>query len=462
MSHQPSRHRRNRSIRLAIVTSLISKGSTIILQFVSLPIAARLLGREEFGIYATISLSVFMVAMLELGIGPALARGISEASAKKDRGREGQLYVSGAALLAGLALLGSLIAALVLTLVPIPVLFGEKYEPFADTMRPALWLGVFLMVGQVAVEMTDRVREGYMESGIVNAWGAVGNIVGAIVVFIGIQSQPSVSFLLLAVFGPNILARAVSTALMIRQRPWLIAKTVRPDRSTMRALIKDGLSYSATSFVVYLVEYSLCALIVGRISGPGAVAVFHVMMAITTAFTGMLVMVGRPIWAAVVDAMESDDHHWLTTVTGRYYKFLGALTAMAALVLITAGPWLVFRIYGDEFVVDRFLFVGHACFLLAIGWRRVNRYLLIGLGLLPQTVIPILLGLAVGLAMGIAGMTQWGLGALFAGMGFGTLLIAGVKLQFLVKMKLNALGQPTPDQAPELQTPPIKPDRSMA
>ena len=38
MSQQSSRHRRNRSIRLAIVTSLMSKGSTVVLQFVSLPI----------------------------------------------------------------------------------------------------------------------------------------------------------------------------------------------------------------------------------------------------------------------------------------------------------------------------------------------------------------------------------------------------------------------------------------
>ena len=357
-------------------------------------------------------------------------------------------------MLAGLALVGSLIAALVLSLVPVPVLFGEKYAPFVETMRPALWLGVFLMVGQVAVEMTDRVREGYMESGIVNAWGAVGNIVGAIVVFIGVHYQPSVSFLLLAVFGPNILARAVSTLLLLRKRPWLIEGTARPERATMVALVRDGFSYSATSFGVYLVEYSLCALIVGRVSGPADVAIFHVMMSITTAFTGMLVMVGRPIWAAVVDAMESGDHDWLAAVTGRYYKFLGALTALAALVLIAAGPWLVFRIYGDEFVVGRFLFVGHACFLFAIGWRRVNRYLLIGFGLLPQTVVPIVVGLVAGLAIGVGAMMQWGLGALFAGMAVGTLLFAGLKMQFLVRAKLKTLGNSKTDDPDPSHLPP--------
>ncbi len=411
------------------------------LQFVSLPIAARVLGREEFGIYATISLAVFMVAMLELGVGPALARGISEATAKGDRQREGTLYVSGALLLAGLAVIGTLLAALVLTFVPVPVLFGERYAPFAEAMRPALWLGVFLMVAQLAVQMTDRVREGYMEAGIVNAWGTVGNILGAIIIFFGVHHQPTISFLLLAVFGPNIFARAVSTVLLLRKRPWLVGRKARPERATMVQLVKDGISFSATSFVVYLVEFTVCALIVGRVSGPSDVAVFHVMMSITTAFTGMLVMVGRPIWAAVVDAMETGDHEWLVATKRRYYRYLATLAVGAAAVLIAGGPWLVHRIYGDEFVVDRFVFLGHACFLVAVGWRQVNRYLLIGLGQLPQTVFPILIGLAAGLAIGAVGLVAWGLGALFLGMALGTLSVAGIRLHSLVQTKVNSLEQ---------------------
>lgn len=458
MTAQPTSHRRNRSIRLAIVTSLISKGSSAVLQFISLPLAARVLGREEFGIYATISLTVFMMALLELGIGPALARGISEASAKGDREREGRLYVSGMLLLAGLAAAGSLLAAAALKFVPLPVLFGDEYAPFVEVMRPALWLGIFLMVGQLAVEMTDRVREGYMEAGIVNAWGTVGNIVGAIVIFVGVRYQPSISFLLLAVFAPNIVARLISTVLMLRKRPWLIAKTARPQRATMIELVRDGLSFSATSVVVYFVEYTVCALIVGRISGPSAVAVFHVLMSITTAFTGMLVMVGRPIWAAVVDAMAANDVDWLSIATKRYYKYLAALTALAAVVLITVGPWLVHRLYGDEFTVGRMVFAGHAVFLFAIGWRRVNRYILIGLGLLPRTVRPVMLGLAAGMAAGVAGLSGWGLTGLFAGLATGTLMLAGLPMQLLVGSKMKSLEKAETNKPVELRPRPIATD----
>lgn len=437
MPHVKPRSRRNRSIRFAIATSLVSKGSSAILQFLSLPLAAKVLGREEFGIYATISLGVLMVSILELGVGPALGRKISEASAKGDKAREGQLFVSGLVLITGLILLGTILAVGLISFVPLPTLFGEKYEPFVDIMRPALMLGISLMAAQIIVEMTDRVREGYMEAGIVNAWASAGNLVGAIVVFVGVRYDPTVSFLLLAVFGPNIIARIASLVLLLRKRPWLIARPDLTDRETMRGLIGEGLSFTATSFLVYLVDYTICALVVGRISGPGDVAVFHVLMSITTAFTGLLIMVGRPIWAAIADARESQDHEWMLSAVKRFYKYLFALNLTASIALIAAGPWLIPLLYGGDFRVGRLLLVCHSLLMLAMGWRLVNRYILIGLGLLPKTVVPILSGLAVGLVIGVSGLSKWGLWALLAGMAAGTLLIPGIFLPRLVWKELG-------------------------
>lgn len=444
MPHTVSRQRRGRSIRFGIATSLVSKGSSAVLQFLSLPLAARVLGREEFGVYATISLSVFMVSILELGVGPALGRKIAEASARGDRSREGQLFFSGALLIVGLILLGALLATLLLSMVPLTVLFGEKYAPFEAIMRPALWLGVALMAGQIIVEMTDRVREGYMEAGIVNAWASAGNLAGAIVVLFGVSHFPSVSFLLLAVFGPNILARVASMILLLRKRPWLISARKLPDREIMAGLIGEGLSFTATSFLVYLVDSAICALVIGRISGPGDVAVFHVLLSITTAFTGLLIMVGRPMWAAITDALHTGDHDWMKSVVLRYYQYLFVLVLLASLVLTVFGPWLIPLLYGGEFALNRLLLACHSLLLLATGWRLVNRYILIGLGDLPKTVAPILAGLALGLGLGMAGLATWGLWALLAGMAVATLLIPGVSLPRLVWKRLEGLecGRP--------------------
>ena len=93
-----------------------------------------------------------------------------------------------------------------------------------------------------------------MEASVVNAWAAAGNLAGAVIVFSGVTSFPSVSFLLLAVFGPNIGARLISTALLLKKRPWLIRRAA-PSRTAMGVLIRDGISFSATSVVVYFVEF---------------------------------------------------------------------------------------------------------------------------------------------------------------------------------------------------------------
>ena len=81
MKADDSSARRDRSIRLAVLTSFLSKAGTGLLQLLAIPLAVRVMGREEFGLYTSISLALATVALLEIGIGPALAHGLSKANA---------------------------------------------------------------------------------------------------------------------------------------------------------------------------------------------------------------------------------------------------------------------------------------------------------------------------------------------------------------------------------------------
>ncbi len=438
MNKTDSRKKRRRSIIRAMGTSLMSKGSTAVLQFLSLPIAARILGREEFGIYATISVSLYAVSVLQIGVGPALARGIAEASAKSDRRRERKLYLTGAALVMGLAFIGAIVAGLLISFVPVGILFGKAYGQWEAVLIPALWTGIFLLAVDLIARHTDRVREGYMEAAVVNSWVAGGNLIGAVVVILGIRFFPNPSFILIAVFVPNILMRLANTVFLLKKRPWLIKPISSPGRSETSELLKDGLFFSATTSVVHLVEFKLSALLVGRLLGPAEVATHFILLMLTTAFAGLLVMVGTPLWAAIVDAKAKGDQDWTIGATRRYYQYLATLTIGAGITLIGFGPSLLPLVYGDEFSPPRILFIGHAVFLFALGWRHVNRYLAIGLGLLSKTVAPILIGLAIGLALGIFGLKTYGLWALYLGLAIGTILVPGIILPRLVWRELSS------------------------
>lgn len=433
------RSRRNRSIRSAVSTSLASKASTAVLQFVSLPIAARLLGREEFGIYATVSTAILAVAMLQLGVGPALAKGISQASSKHDRRREASYYRNGALLLFLLVLSGLGISALVLSSASITFLFGDTYSSWETEMRSALWCGILLMAGQLIVAHTDRVREGYMEAASVNAASAFGNLAGACFLAVGISHFPTVEFILIAVFLPNILARIINTILLLRKRPYLLTLPGRLDRGIVRSLVHDGLSFTATSFVVFAVEFGLCALLVGRWLGPSEVAVFHILMALTTAFAGLLKMVGTPLWAAIIDAKGSSDIDWTRKTVRRYRLYMLALSGTAAVGLIGLGPLLFPVWYGEEFSANRFVFAAHAAFLFATGWRFIHRTLAIGFGKISATVAPITFGLVLEICCAVAGLHWLGLPGLFLGLATGALLVPGWILPRLIQREMNSL-----------------------
>ena len=432
--HAGAGERRNRSIRRAVITSLASKAGTALLQLVSIPIAIRVLGREEFGLYASISMVITMVILLEIGVGPALTHGLSQASARGQRRRQREYYSTSFFLMLALGAIGGLALLLATNQLPPAVVFGEAFSEYATTLRPALWLGIGLFTAVFVLGHTDRVREGYLEVGHNNLWGAAGNLLAAFSIAIGIWFFPNISFLLLAVFGSQVLARLANTLHLWCSRPYLLPRLSLFRPAIARALIKDGLAFSAALSVVGLVEYNLATNLVGRIGGPEAVAVYSVMITICISALGFVVMVTNPTWPALVDARARGDLEWIRLASRRLYRLALGVGAIAFLGLAVLGPVLLPLWLGAEFNdVGRVTLAAFGVYFIAHLWRHVGHILLMGIGrvgclarvqlaesaliLIPATAgmqafgIP---GLFIAMALTIASMTGWALPWMFA------------------------------------------------
>lgn len=119
-----------------------------------------------------------------LGIGPALAHGLAKAGEDTAARRRLAATSTGLALLLVLAAMGAL-AAILLT-IPYPVLLGEQFAGKEDMLRPALWLGTAMLGLLLLLNLTDRLREGCLETHANNIWGAVGNVLAAAAVGLGV------------------------------------------------------------------------------------------------------------------------------------------------------------------------------------------------------------------------------------------------------------------------------------
>ncbi|MEM7697080.1 MAG: hypothetical protein AAF236_01600 [Verrucomicrobiota bacterium] len=443
---------RDRSIRLAFITSLISKLGTILLRLASIPIAIRELSMEMFGVYTTIVMAVNVIDMLHCGIGPALTKELSTAVAKGDRNRERTIFSTGILLSAGLTLFASIIAAALLIWVPIPDLFGEKFAPVAEVMQRAAWIGLAIIAIEMICITFELSRDGYLETRYTNAFGAGGNILGAIALFSGIWFFPTIEFMLIAVNGSIALAKLCNTAHMMWRRPYLFPRFALFRRALVKPLLFDSGRFSIAYVLAAMVEYNAMVFLIGHFAGPEAVGVYNVMITIHFSLAGIVGMFTKPSWPAIIDAHERNDRPWILKLARRIRWGGLGFSTLAAVGLVALGPillplWAGDEFYGkapDTFQMSRWALAAFGLYFISHIWRHVNQILALGVGqigpvswvVVGEAILVLGLGL---LILSASGNVTW----VYAMM---SLVILAVSSWLLPKLFQDGLGNGTPPE----------------
>ncbi len=430
--------RRDRSIGLAVVTSFLSKAGTVLFQLLSIPIAVRVLGREEFGLYTTVNLTLSLVSLLQVGVGPALTHGLAKARADDDPAARRELGSTAFFLMAGIATLAGLALAAVLLLVPVSTLYGEGFAARESVLRPALWTGLFLFLLLFILNLTERVREGYLEVASNNLWGAAGNVMAALFVGIGVWFVPQVWFLVLAVHGAMVLAKLGNTVSLWRKHPLMIPRPAAFRKSRARHLFGDGIAFSTCCLVTGIIEYNFCGWLVGRSGGPSDLALYGVFISLTVMQLGFVVMLSAPTWPAVAEALARGDVAWARRAAIRLHRFGAGFALCSAMGLTLLGPWLLPVWLGNEFSqIGRPLLACYGLYFVAHVWRHLNHTLMIGTGQVSKLVGIQLLESALIAALAAPALARGGIGGMLLLMAGLMLLMTGTVLPARV---IRALG----------------------
>ncbi|MFT3990475.1 MAG: oligosaccharide flippase family protein [Luteolibacter sp.] len=373
--------RRDRSIRLAVLTSFLSKAGTILLQLVSIPIAVRVLGREEFGLYTTVNLTLTTVSILQIGVGPALTHGLSKARASHDEETQRELGSTAFFLMLSLAGLAAFVLAMVLWKVPLATLYGAEFVGKEAVLRPALWVGLGLFLCLFVLNLTERVRESHLEVAVNNMWGAASNVLAAIAVGAGVWFVPQVWYLVIAVHGAKVLMNAGNTISLWRKHPLMRPCFGKFRPQVARHLFTDGLAFSSCCLVPVLVEYNLCGWFVGRDGGPAAVALYGVFISLTVMQLGFVVIISTPTWPAVAEALARVDMAWARRAAKRLYTYGSAFALCSAAGLTLLGPWVLTFWLGKEFSgISHGILACYGAYFIAHVWRHLNHTMMIGTG----------------------------------------------------------------------------------
>ncbi len=447
MPHTAAQQTRTRAMGLAVISSLVSKGGNALLMLVSIPLAFSVLGEERFGVFGVVQTLMWFITMSDLGMGPGITRRIAAAVAQGDRDAETAAVSCGFFITMGFALISAALFAGLMLTVPVTTLFGTGFAPVADELTQNLWLAGAMFLIMLIVNMLERSREGYQEIHIGNIFGATQNVVAAAMLFFGVKNYPTVTFLLLAIYGVQAVAMVANAGHLVRHRPWLLPRWSKMEKPLARLMVAEGLALFVAGSVAPILQREGTKWLLGQMEGPAAVGRYTILIQFGFFLFGFVFMVSRPLWPAVADAVTRGDYDWVRTVRRRILRFFLPLAGLTVAGFTLCGPWLADHWLRKHVELGRMDFTLFSLSFVLMVWSHLHYVMLAGSGEFRRPAVILAVETVAVLVLASFGIHHYGLGGAMAGSALGVCLFSAWMLPRMLGRALH------PDAAGRVRPP---------
>jgi O-antigen/teichoic acid export membrane protein len=371
---------RKRALSLAVATSLLSKGGTLVIQALAMPLAYHVLGPERFGVFGALQMLMWLIGMSDFGVGAGISRRLTVATSLGDAAEQSRVMSTGFFMLSAVILLMGLVGAVVLWTVPVETLFGEKFGPFAAELQFNAWFGGGIFLCMMIIGTLLKVREAYHEIHVLNLFGAVGNVITAVLLLLGIRVVPQVWFLLASIYGIQVMMWLLNAAAAFRKRPWLIPKLGKFDRTLAGSLVTEGVAFFLLLGLTPMLGREFIRWLIGHYETPEQVGLFSILAQIGYFIFGFVFMVTYPLTPALVDAAARQDFSWIQRTRHRLMKLwvLGAIAVPLGLYFL--GPWMVDVWFQRDLPLTGAPLAWYGVFFIFTLWTHIHCILLAGVG----------------------------------------------------------------------------------
>ncbi|MGI4854180.1 MAG: lipopolysaccharide biosynthesis protein, partial [Janthinobacterium lividum] len=292
-------------------SALASRGVALVCSLISLPLTTRYLGPERYGIWVTISTTITMLGVLDLGIANSLTNRISQAYAADDAVAAQQHYSSALWMSTGIALLLGLLGFVLWPHLSIPALFHVTNPALArETSLAVAATFVFFLLG-FPLNLSHRVLSGYQETQVVNYFMLLSNMLGLGVILAAVRLHLGLLGLTLAYSGTlttfNLLLNAWLT--LYRRRhvfPWPSAANF----GAMRELLKSGSGFFVLQ-VAGLIVFNSDNLVITHYLGPANILPYNVTWKLAGLAAVLQTAIFPSLWPAYTEAYARGNYDWV-------------------------------------------------------------------------------------------------------------------------------------------------------
>ncbi len=326
---------------MATVSSIVSRGISIAVSAISIPLTVRYLGAEMYGVWVTIGTTLAMLAVMDLGIGNTLTNSISEAYALGSKQLAGLYTASAFWMMFALALFLGGIGYPLWHVLSFGSIFNI-HDPFAIRQsRDAVGVAYVLFLLGLPVNLINRILGGYQQLQIANYFSAAGAVLSLLAIVATTYFRGGLVVLVLAYSGSLLLSSMICMFwLFFSHMPWLL-----PNLSKVHiATAKQMLSFGGMMFLLQLsglIVFNSDNLVIAHFMGPSQVTPYNVTWRLVGYAAILQTLLMPALWPAYSEAIVRGDATWVRST----YR-----QTMWATMLFASAFCLIFLLFGRAFI----------------------------------------------------------------------------------------------------------------
>jgi O-antigen/teichoic acid export membrane protein len=411
LQHRDHRTKRSSLLRLAILSSGVSKLCGLLLQAIAIPLLYHSLGPHRYALYLLLTGALGTITLLQLGAGPGLTQGIAKANAAAATERAASLLGAALHLAAAAAALGGVLFLALVYIVPPEKLFGAAFAANRNEIWRDADACVALFALQIVSGVVDSALAGYQEQVLIHLGSMTANLASIGLLFLVCQGQPTLIAVMLVLYGVPALPRIVNLALLFQRRPHLLRGLITSRRDSYSLLLNVGAAFWAFE-IGGLLEQNAGNYILAHLSSTQATALFATVYKSVVLAGSVVATVTMPLWPAFTDAVAHRDIEWIRRSYSNIRRALTVYSCAVALVMSVAGRWAFSAVLHVDTTGADLLFVAFGAYFCAHIWTHLYYVTLMGMDavwrvaliLLAESLLMLLFGILMVPRLGATGM----------------------------------------------------------
>ena len=363
----------------SIIVSMLTKGISILVSFLIVPMTINYVSSTQYGVWLTISSVLAWITYFNLGLGNGFRNKYAEAKANNDVIAQKE-YVS-------TTYFATMVLVLFLCFVAnITNLFVDwsdvlKIDPsYSKELRYVFAIIAFFFCFNMIVNTFSYLLLADQKPGLLSIIQVLGQILSLAVIFLLTKvSQGSLVNLALYYSGIPAIVMMIASVVLFRGKYKNVAPNVKFIRPQLiRNILNLGIQFFFINICLILI-FQIVNIIISRELGPDSVTEYNIAYKYFHILYMVMVIIITPFWSAFTDAYSKGDISWMKKSLKKLEQSW-IIAVVIGIIMLIISPWFYIFWVGEQVSVSFYVSIALLLYMLIQTLAAIYMQLINGIG----------------------------------------------------------------------------------